>query len=89
MKLAKYAKKMDHDTMGNMITQENGFTRIGFFVFIMLISCHIFACFWCAMSLFDPHNWMILKIAALQDTGEVISVDDQRAAYVIALYLII
>jgi Ion transport protein len=61
-RLAKAVKKMDQKTMQREIQVNSGLTRICFFVFIIMMLCHIMACVWCAMSEYDDHNWMVLKL---------------------------
>lgn len=60
-----------------------------FFAGTLVVVLHIFASFWCFMTQFDDRNWMVAKVASLNDNGENLAEDDYARLYIISLYFVL
>lgn len=92
LRIARIAKSYNQLRLNNVRNQEkhsNALLRTISFAVGTCILIHMFACVWAAFRFFDEHNWLVLKIAALQDGDETISLDDHFKQYLICMYYVI
>lgn len=89
-RLAKGIKKMEGSTMKANIKINAGLSRLAMFGAVLVLGCHVIACFWLAMAQFNESNWLVLKLAGLQGNGEDISVESNNLkVYFVSLYFTI
>lgn len=92
LRIARIAKSYNQLRLNNVRNQEKHSSALLRTISFSLGTCiliHMFACVWASFRFFDKHNWLALKIADLEDNGEVINLQDHEKQYVICLYYVI